>query len=115
MKESTETPMAIDENAPTGPGEAVTQGPDGPIKTKIDMTKGTANVDMGLKGKMRMAPNAANGTIHIEFSMVTIGGLADLLITPALRPVRRNFRAVRLSTRPSGIKGNYEASLDISI
>ncbi len=112
MKESTETPHAIDENAQAVPGESVTQGPDGPIRMKIDMTKGTASIDMGLKGRMRMAPNPAAGTIHIEFSMVTIGGLADM-ITQLFSQF--GGTAGRQVVDQTGVKGNYEASLDISI
>jgi len=112
MKESTETPQAVDENAPAVAGEMVTQGPDGPIKMKVDPTKGTVNIDMGLKGKMRMAPNAANGTMHIEFSMVTMGGLADM-ITQIFTQL--GGTAGRQVVDQTGIKGNYEASLDISI
>jgi uncharacterized protein (TIGR03435 family) len=112
MKESAESPTAIDENAPTGPGEAVTQGPDGPIRMKVDMTKGIAAIDMGLKGKMRYAPNAAAGTMHIDFSMVTMGGLADM-ITQIF--TQFGGTAGRQVVDQTGVKGNYEASLDISM
>lgn len=114
MKESTETPKPVDENAPLGPGEAITQGPDGPIKMKIDMTKGQANIDMGLKGRMRYAPSASNGTVtmHIEFSMVTMGGLADMFTQIF---TQLGGTAGRQVVDQTGIKGNYEASLDISL
>ncbi|HEY3826373.1 MAG TPA: TIGR03435 family protein [Bryobacteraceae bacterium] len=112
MKESTETPKAIDESAPGVPGEVITQGPDGPIRMKMDMTKGTASIDMGLKGKMRYAPNAANGTMQIDFSMVTMGGLADMITQIFTQLGGTSGRQVVDQT---GIKGNYEASLNISL
>jgi uncharacterized protein (TIGR03435 family) len=51
MKASTETPVPIDESAPLKPGELKMDGPDGPVRMKVDMTTGSSVMDMGLREK----------------------------------------------------------------
>src|ERR1700689_335454 len=52
LKASAEKPAAIDESAPLKPGELNMDGPDGPVRVKVDMTTGGSVIDMGLQGKM---------------------------------------------------------------
>jgi len=79
LKTSAEKPVAIDENAPLKPGELKMDGPDGPVRVKVDVTTGSSILDMGLKGKMSYRLNPATRTFHIDFSMVTMTGFADMI------------------------------------
>jgi uncharacterized protein (TIGR03435 family) len=114
LKESTETPKAIDESVPAPPGTMTTQGPDGPIRMTVKPGAG-AVVDMGEKGRMTYSVVPAKQAIHIDLSMVTISGLADMMTQ-----MMQQFSGVpggggRQIVDMTGIKGNYEASLDISL
>ena len=79
LKASAGTPAAIDEKTPLAPGQRQTDGPDGRIRVTPDPKTGGAVVDMGLKGKMTYRTNPANQSMHIDFSMVTMSGLADMM------------------------------------
>ena len=79
LKASAEKPVAIDESAPLKPGEMKMDGPDGPVRAKVDIATGSSVVDMGLKGKMSYKINPANQTMHIDFSMITMTGFADMM------------------------------------
>jgi uncharacterized protein (TIGR03435 family) len=111
LKESTETPKPIDENAPVAPGTMTTQGPDGPVRVSIKPGSG-AVVDMGEKGKMTYTVNPANKSIHVDLSMVTISGLADLM-TQLMQQL--GGAGGRQIVDLTGIKGHYEASLEIAL
>jgi len=113
LKPSAETPVAIDENAPLKPGELKTEGPDGPIKTSLDLKNGSSVVDMGLKGKMAYRVNPATQSIHIDFSMMTMGGLADML-TQVFTQIGGPTGG-RQVTDMTGIEGNYDATIEISL
>lgn len=112
LKASTETPVAIDESVQLKPGELKMDGPDGPIRMKVDPATGSAVIDMGVKGKMAYKMNVANQSIKIEFSMVTMGGLADMM-TQLFTQI--GGAAGRQIVDMTDIKGNYEASLEISL
>src|ERR1700732_2295432 len=79
LKASPETPVAIDESAPLKPGELKMDGPDGAVRAKVDMTTGSSVVDMGLKGKMSYKMIPATQSMHIDFSMTTMAGFADMM------------------------------------
>jgi uncharacterized protein (TIGR03435 family) len=113
LKESTETPKAIDENVPAPPGTMTTQGPDGPIRMTVKPGAG-AVVDMGEKGRMTYSVVPAKQAIHIDLSMVTISGLADMM-TQMMQQFSGGTGGGRQIVDMTGIKGNYEASLDISL
>src|SRR5579863_577903 len=51
LKASTEVPVAVDESAPLKPGEMKMDGPEGPVRAKIDIATGSSVIDMGLQGK----------------------------------------------------------------
>jgi uncharacterized protein (TIGR03435 family) len=112
LKPSTEIPEPIDESVPASPGTMTTQGPDGPVRISIRPGAG-AVVDMGEKGKMTYSMNAANRSIHIDLSMITIGGLADMMTQ--LMTQLGGGAGGRQIVDMTGIKGNYEASLEISL
>jgi len=112
MKESTEVPVAIDENAPLQPGEIKTEGPDGPVRIKVDMKTGSSVVDLGVKGKMSQKMNPTTQTMHIDFSMTTMSGFADMLTQIF---TQLGGTAGRQIVDMTDLKGHYEASLDLSL
>jgi uncharacterized protein (TIGR03435 family) len=113
LKESAETPKPIDESVPAPPGTMTTQGPDGPIRMTVKPGAG-AVVDMGEKGKMTYTVIPADKSIHIELSMVTISGLADMM-TQMMQQFSGGAGGGRQIVDMTGIKGHYEAAIDISL
>jgi uncharacterized protein (TIGR03435 family) len=112
LKPSTETPVAIDESAPLKAGESRMDGPDGPVRVKVDVTNGSSVIDRGLQGKMSYRLNPATRTFHIEFSMTTMTGFADM-ITQLFEQI--GGTGGRQVVDQTGIKGNYDASIDLSL
>ncbi|HEY1759871.1 MAG TPA: TIGR03435 family protein [Bryobacteraceae bacterium] len=113
LKPSAEKPLAIDESAPMKPGELNMDGPDGPVRVKVDLTTGSSVVDMGLKGKMSYKVDAPTQTMHIEFSMTTMTGFAEMM-TQLMTQLGGGV-AGRQVVDMTGIQGNYDASLEISL
>jgi uncharacterized protein (TIGR03435 family) len=111
MKASAEAPVAIDESAPTKPGEMKMDGPEGPIRITVSKD-GSAVVDMGLQGKMSYKMNAANQSMHMDLSMVTMKGFADMLTQLFTQIGGASGRQIVDMT---DIKGNYEATLEVSL
>jgi uncharacterized protein (TIGR03435 family) len=112
MKASTEPPTPIDDSVPLKPGEMKMDGPDGPMRIKVDMTNGSSVVDMGVKGKMSYRMNPATQSIHVDLSMVTMNGFADMLTQLFSQLGGGNGRQIVDQTE---VKGNYEASLEMSL
>ena len=112
LKASAEKPVAIDENAPLKPGELKMDGADGPVRVKVDMTTGSSVIDMGLQGKMSYRLNPATQTFHIDFSMTTMTGFADMVTQLFAQLGGTGGRQVVDMT---GITGNYDASIDLSL
>jgi uncharacterized protein (TIGR03435 family) len=113
LKASAEKPVAIDESAPLKPGEMKMDGPDGPVRAKMDLATGSSVVDMGLQGKMSYRMNPATQSMHIDFSMTTMAGFADMM-TQLLGQLSGGAGA-RQIVDMTGIQGNYDASLEISL
>lgn len=113
LKPSAEKPVAIDESAPLKPGEMKADGPDGPVRVKVDMAVGGSVVDMGLKGKMTYRLNPATQSMHIDFSMITMAGFAEMMTQ--LMTQMSGGAPGRQIVDMTGIKGNYDASLEISL
>jgi uncharacterized protein (TIGR03435 family) len=113
LKPSADKPVAIDEEAPLKPGDMKMDGPDGPVRAKVDITNGSSVVDMGLKGKMSYKMNPATMTMKIDFSMTTMTGFADMLTQ--LMSQLGGGAASRQIVDQTGIKGNYDATLEISL
>ena len=113
LKASAEKPVAIDESAPLKPGEMKMDGPEGPVRATIDLSTGSSVVDMGLKGKMSYKLNLATQSMHIDFTMTTMSGFADMMTQ--LMTQTGGGTAARQIVDMTGIKGNYDASLDISL
>jgi uncharacterized protein (TIGR03435 family) len=113
LKPSTETPVAIDETAPLKQGEMKMDGPEGPVRMRVDPKLGAAVVDMGLKGKLAYRPNMATQSMHLDFSMTTMDGFADMMTQ--LFSQLGGATGGRQVVNMTDIKGNYDASFDISI
>jgi len=112
LKASAEKPVSIDESAPLKPGELKMDGSDGPVRVKVDMTTGSSVIDMGLKGKMAYRLNPATQTFHIDFSMTTMAGFADMITQLFAQIGGTGGRQVVDMTE---IKGNYDASIELSL
>ena len=112
LKASAGTPVAIDETAPLKPGELKMDSSDGPVRVKADMTTGSSVIDMGLKGKMTFRMNPATQTLHLDFSMMTMAGFADMVSQLFEQLGGTGGRQVVDMT---GIKGNYDATVDLSL
>jgi uncharacterized protein (TIGR03435 family) len=113
LKASAEKPVPIDDSAPLKAGEMKMDGPDGPVRAKIDLATGSSVVDMGLKGKMSYKLSLASQSMHLEFSMTTMAGFADMMTQ--LMTQFSGGAAVRQIVDMTGIHGNYDSSLEISL
>jgi uncharacterized protein (TIGR03435 family) len=113
LKASAEKPVAIDESAPLKPGELNMDGPDGTVRAKVDMATGSSVVDMGLKGKISRRVNPATQSMHIEFRMTTMGGFAYIM-TQLMSQLGGGAPGLQVVDM-TGIQGNYDASLEISL
>ena len=112
LKPSAEKPVAIDESTPLKPGETQSDGPDGPVRIKIDAAMGGSVIDMGLQGKMSSRLDVGTRTYHIDFSMTTMTGFADM-VTQLFSQI--GGTGGRQVVDMTGIKGNYDASVDLSL
>jgi uncharacterized protein (TIGR03435 family) len=111
LKSSTGTPVAIDPTTPLKPGETQMEDPEGYIRMTVD-PRGGANIDMGLRGKMIQALNPAARTLTMDFSMMTLAGFADM-VTQVFSQIGGNDG--RQIVDMTGIKGNYDASIELSL
>jgi len=112
LKPSGGSPVVIDPDASLKPGEIRMQGPNGPILMTVDQVHNGYTMDYGLRGKLTRSDNPATHSIHMELSMVTMEGLADL-VSQVFRPLRGGLS--RQIVDMTGIAGNYDATLDASL
>lgn len=112
LKASAGKPVAIDESAPLKPGELKMDGSNGPVRVKVDVTTGSSVIDMGLRGKMSYRLNPATRSLHIDFSMMTMGGFADM-VTQLFEQL--GGTGGRQVVDMTGIQGNYDASVELSV
>ncbi len=110
LKESSTSPEPIDENAPLKPGELKMDGPDGQIRIKRN-SDGSTTANMGAKGIVTQRLDMETKTMHLESSMVTMAGFADML-TKLLQMGGGEGRQVVDMT---GLKGNYQVAVEISL
>jgi uncharacterized protein (TIGR03435 family) len=108
LKESTVPAVAIDENAPLKPGEMKMDLPDGPARMTQN-PDGSTTVNMGTKGTFKQKIDGQ--TLRIEASSITMEGFADML-TQLMQMGGTSGRQVVDMT---GVKGNYQAAVEISI
>jgi uncharacterized protein (TIGR03435 family) len=112
LKASAEKPVAIDDSVPLKPGELKMDGSEGPVRVKVDVTTGSSVIDMGLQGKMSYRLNPATQSFHIDFSMTTMKGFADMITQLFAQLGGTGGRQVVDMT---GIEGNYDASVELSL
>jgi len=113
LKEAAATaapPEPIDENAPLKPGEFKVEGPDGPIHVTTN-SDGSMKMNMGAKGTITQKIDMANQTVHMESSMTTMAGFAEML-TNMMQMGGGGGQQVMDMT---GLKGNYEVAVDFSL
>ncbi len=112
LKASEGKPEAIDENTPLKPGELKMDGPEGPVRMTVNAGVG-AEINMGLQGKMSYKLDAPTQSMKIEMHMVTMKGFADM--TTQMLTQLGGGVATRQIVDMTDIKGNYEATLSISL
>jgi len=110
LKEA-EPAKPIDENAPLAPGESKMEGPDGPIRMKVDAKAGGAVVDMGAKGKYTYSVDRNTMMFHLQASQVTMEGLCDMLTQFSQMGGAGNRNIID----QTGLKGSYDVGIDFSL
>jgi uncharacterized protein (TIGR03435 family) len=110
MKESVDTPQALDANAPLQPGEMNINTPDGPARMTVGQN-GTATMNMGAKGVVVYKVDPATQSIHMEASHLSMPGLVDMLNQFS----QMQGPGTRQIVDKTGLKGNYQVGLDFSI
>jgi uncharacterized protein (TIGR03435 family) len=110
LKESTEKPQALDETIPLKPGEMMQEGPDGPVRVTMGKL-GSATVNMGLKGTMSYGMNPATQSFHMDGSMITMSGFADMLTQFSQMGDGGGRQVVDMTN----LKGNYEVAIDFAL
>jgi uncharacterized protein (TIGR03435 family) len=110
MKESSEAPEPIDENAPLKPGEMKTDTGEGQVRVTVGKN-GSATMNMGAKGVINYRMDPATQSLHMEASKVTMSGFADMLSKFSQMTGGGGRQVVDMT----GLKGNYEIALDFSL
>jgi len=110
LKESPATTEPIDENAPLKPGEVKIDGPNGPLRMTTH-ADGSTTMNMGAKGTMTVRVDPQAGTMHMESSMVTMAGFADMLT----KIMQMGGGGGRQVVDMTDLKGNYQVALDLSL
>jgi uncharacterized protein (TIGR03435 family) len=110
LNESGSTPAPIDESAELAPGESKMEGPDGPVRVRVG-TDGSASIDMGAKGKMSYRVNPATQSMHLEGSMITMSGFADMLTQLS----QMSGAGGRQILDMTGLKDYYQVAIDFGL
>ena len=110
MKKATITPTAINENTPLKTGEMTMNSADGPIRVTRS-ADGTAVMNMGAKGIVTQRMDPATKTLHVDSDGLTMAGFADELT----RVLQMGGTSNRQVVDQTGLKGYYQASLEISL
>jgi len=110
MKESPAASEPIDPDTPLKPGEMKVDGPDGPIRVTVNRD-GSSTANMGAKGTITQKLDMQAQAMHLESSMLTMGGFADQLTSL----MQMGGSSARQVVDMTGLKGNYQVAVDISI
>jgi uncharacterized protein (TIGR03435 family) len=110
LKESPEAPQPIDENAPLKPGEMKMDTAEGPMRMTVGKD-GSATMNMGAKGSASYKMDPATQSLHMEASMVTMEGFADMLSQFSQIGGGGGRQVVDMTE----LKGNYQVALDFSL
>ncbi|HEY4085450.1 MAG TPA: TIGR03435 family protein [Bryobacteraceae bacterium] len=112
LKKSSGTPVPIDEKSPLAPGELTVDGHDGQIRIRIDAAKNSSLMNYGSKGMVTRSDNPFTRSVHLEFSMATMNGLAEMLsgvFTQLPGGIGRQIVDM------TGTDGYYDATLDVAL
>jgi uncharacterized protein (TIGR03435 family) len=110
LKESTGTPEPFDEDAPLKPGEMKMDTPEGPARITRN-SDGSATINLGAKGIVTQKMDAQTQTLHLESTLVTMDGFAEML-TNVMQMGGGGGKPVVDMT---DLKGNYQIAIDISL
>lgn len=110
MKDSTDTPQALDANAALQPGQMNINTPDGPARMTVGQN-GTATMNMGTRGTVVYKVDPATQSIHMEASHLSMPGLVDMLNQFS----QMQGPGTRQIVDKTGLTGNYQVGLDFSI
>jgi uncharacterized protein (TIGR03435 family) len=110
MKESTSVPPALDPDAELKPGETRMDTPNGPAVVTRNKD-GSATVNMGAKGIITQKMDMQNQSLHLDSTMTTMDGFADMLTNLMQMGGPGGKQVVDMT----GLKGNYEVAVDISL
>ena len=110
MKQSPTAPADIDPNAPLQPGERKLDTDEGPVILKTN-SNGTMTFNMGKRGIFTQKFDMSSQSMHIDASAMTMEGFADMLTTMMQMGGSGGPQVVDMT----GLKGNYEVSVDLSI
>jgi uncharacterized protein (TIGR03435 family) len=113
LKPSAALPVAFEGNATLKAGVVNTDSLDGSMRTTVDLKTGSSVVDTGLKGKMTYRVVPATKSMHVEFSMASMGGLADMLTQ--LFTQFGGATGGRQIVDMTGIPGNYDTAIEIPL
>ena len=108
LKESG-TPPSIDENAPLKPGEVAMDNGDGPSRMTLNRDGGGA-MNMGSRGVVTFRTDPATQTMHLDATMITLVGLAEMLTQFSQMMGAGALQFVDMT----GLKGHYQVALDFS-
>src|SRR6185312_10275276 len=107
-----ETPVPIDEHTPLAPGEMTLDGHDGQIRMRVDSARNSTSMNYGSKGVVTRIDNPFTRTVHLEFSMTSMTGMAEMLsqvFTQLQGGIGRQIVDM------TGIDGYYDATLDVAL
>jgi uncharacterized protein (TIGR03435 family) len=110
LKEATGTPEPIGDDVPLKPGEFKMDGPDGPIRVSRN-ADGTMTMNMGAKGIITQKIDMQNQVVHMESTMVTMEGFADMLTNMMQIGGGGGQQVVDMT----GLKGNYQVDVDFGL
>jgi len=109
MKEAPPT-EPIDEDAALQPGEMKMDGPDGPMRVKIN-SDGSQTINMGEKGVITQKMDGASQSLKLQASSISMEGLAKMLNRLMAASGVGSKQIVDLT----GLKGNYSLSIELSL
>lgn len=105
MKPTPPDPAPASADAPLAPGETQLKGNESNLRIKKN-TDGSITMNMGDKGTITQRVDMQEQMLHLDSSKVTMDGLAAML-TKVMQG--------RQVVDQTGIKGNYQISLDLSL
>jgi uncharacterized protein (TIGR03435 family) len=110
LKESTGTAQPFDEDAPLKPGEMKMDTPEGPARVTRN-SDGSSTINLGAKGIITQRMDAQTQTLHLESTMVTMDGFAEMLTNIMTMGGGGGKQVVDMT----GLKGNYQIAVDVSL